>query len=110
MKVVLSLVLVFLMSLVGTNALSCYCQKHLNCPEVETLKKTCKGGLTLDVCGCCEECAKVKGENCGGPWGIDGTCDEGLACDRGQYPKHHTIGVCTIKVSSAKPGVVRSTK
>ena len=37
-------------------------------------------GRTMDVCGCCEECAKDVGQKCGGLWGMDGTCGEHLEC------------------------------
>ena len=33
-----------------------------------------------DACRCCEVCAKVKGEICGGPWNYLGKCDKGLKC------------------------------
>ena len=40
------------------------------------------GGLTKDVCNCCDVCAKVKGEVCGGPSNIRGKCDKNLRCDK----------------------------
>ena len=40
------------------------------------------GGLTKDVCNCCNACAKVKGEVCGGTFGISGTCDKNLRCNK----------------------------
>ena len=40
----------------------------------------CKGGLVKSICGCCNVCAKVEGERCGGPWQTQGQCDSGLKC------------------------------
>lgn len=38
------------------------------------------GGLVKDPCRCCDVCAKVMGELCGGPWNYLGKCDKGLKC------------------------------
>lgn len=38
------------------------------------------GGLVIDPCRCCDVCAKVMGELCGGPWNYLGKCDKGLKC------------------------------
>ena len=54
--------------------------------NVKILTQTCKGGLTNDNCGCCQVCAKVEGEVCGGLWDEDGYCDQGLFCDTGNKP------------------------
>jgi len=43
-------------------------------------KPSCKGGYTKDVCGCCDVCAKVEGEHCGGYWFHFGRCDVSLKC------------------------------
>lgn len=40
----------------------------------------CAGGVVRDVCGCCDTCAKVENETCGGLHGLKGECDEGLIC------------------------------
>ena len=40
----------------------------------------CKGGLVKSICGCCNVCAKVAGERCGGLWPIQEHCDSGLKC------------------------------
>merc|ERR1711942_637126 len=43
----------------------------------------CSAGQTvLDVCGCCQGCAKGENEECGGLWGTDGTCADYLQCVR----------------------------
>ena len=39
------------------------------------------GELTKGVCGCCDECAKAEGQECGGLWGLAGTCAQHLYCD-----------------------------
>ena len=52
------------------------CAPCTNC----TLPDDCLGGLTVDVCGCCQVCAKVENETCGGSFNILGKCDEGLDC------------------------------
>ena len=61
-------------------------------------------GLTMDVCGCCIECAKDVGQKCGGLWGMDGSCGENLECikprkwKRGdlteQMPYEFESGIC----------------
>ena len=66
-----------LVTLSGSEALSCMRCDPLNCSE----PSNCKGGLVSDVCGCCDVCAQVLGEECGGPWDIYGKCDAGLECD-----------------------------
>merc|ERR1712025_1112853 len=43
----------------------------------------CSTGQTvLDECGCCQVCAKGENEECGGLWGMDGTCADYLQCVR----------------------------
>ncbi|KAG5275571.1 hypothetical protein AALO_G00121860 [Alosa alosa] len=58
----------------------------------------CKGGLVRSICGCCNVCAKVKGEDCGGQLDLRGICDQGLKC---VYPPFHSFrvdvfGVCQV--------------
>ena len=40
----------------------------------------CPGGLVLDPCGCCSECARQLNKSCGGAYGTLGRCDVGLTC------------------------------
>ena len=70
----------FLFSVTFTTAhsLSCLPCDMQRCTPKYKLK--CKGGLVNDVCGCCKTCAKIIGEECGGVFGIYGTCDDGLEC------------------------------
>ncbi|CAL4105741.1 unnamed protein product, partial [Meganyctiphanes norvegica] len=46
------------------------------CPAIGT----CHNGITWDVCGCCEVCAKGENDECGGPWNAYGKCGYGLTC------------------------------
>ena len=43
----------------------------------------CKSGeyVKSGYCGCCLECAKDEGEQCGGEWGEKGKCGSGLICE-----------------------------
>ncbi|XP_057313338.1 antistasin-like [Hydractinia symbiolongicarpus] len=49
----------------------------------------CKGGIVKDNCGCCDVCAKQKGETCGGYAGV---CEKGLVCRN--YP-HYGRRICS---------------
>ncbi|KAJ8418996.1 hypothetical protein AAFF_G00004950 [Aldrovandia affinis] len=52
------------------------------CSEVECpLKRQgCPAGHVTEPCGCCPQCARQRGQVCGGPhWGR-GYCDQGLTC------------------------------
>ena len=52
------------------------------------------GRIDRDLCGCCDVCAKQKGEECGGPWGGN-KCDDGLNCrlfDPNDYNKIAILG------------------
>jgi len=54
----------------------------------------CKGGLVKSICGCCNVCARVEGERCGGPWQIKGRCDFGLKCVVTDGHLISTEGIC----------------
>ncbi|CAD5118232.1 DgyrCDS6953 [Dimorphilus gyrociliatus] len=43
-------------------------------------KLTCRGGKVKGICGCCDKCAKVLNENCGGVYYYLGKCDKDLVC------------------------------
>ncbi|XP_078588087.1 cysteine-rich motor neuron 1 protein-like isoform X2 [Branchiostoma floridae x Branchiostoma japonicum] len=60
----------------GLSALSCLQCGTFTCAPVPP----CRGDITKDPCGCCDVCAKIEGEGCGGPWDISGTCSSGLTC------------------------------
>ena len=44
------------------------------------------------MCDCCDVCAKVEGEECGGPWDSFGKCDERLKCKK--KPGINAVGFC----------------
>ncbi len=56
------------------------CNRHL-CPRVPN---NCPAGRVQDICGCCEQCANVQGQQCDpdGAQKFYGHCGAGLACQR----------------------------
>ena len=97
MNTIASLALLFLVSVYSAEGLSCYCGSS-DCSEraIERIKQRCKGGIVDDICHCCKTCAKVEGETCGGMWGLEGTCDQGLYCKTPGEPSRYTMmrGIC----------------
>ena len=89
-KVLLFCVIVLVFA-VGAHALSCpeTCEP---CTPVEQLE--CKGGTVSDMCGCCDVCAKIAGESCGGPDDLMGRCDVGLRCDIAEPDDINSHGEC----------------
>ena len=77
MNKVLMLALALLLLAVGGESLSC-ADTCAPCPAEKDLN--CKGGTVPDLCDCCVQCAKVIGEECGGPYRMMGYCDLGLYC------------------------------
>ena len=59
-----------------TSALSCDICDRSKCTNITG----CPGGMVLDVCHCCMECARVLHQTCGGIFGILGKCDRNLHC------------------------------
>ena len=61
----------------------------------------CPGGVVMDPCGCCRDCARTLNQTCGGPYGLDGECDVGLLCHinpvPGQAISGLEIGICGTK-------------
>ncbi|XP_066269908.1 insulin-like growth factor-binding protein 7 [Branchiostoma lanceolatum] len=73
----LFIICIFLLGMVnGLAALSCAVCGEYECPT----PPPCPANLVKDVCGCCDVCAKVKGESCGGLWNLEGRCADGLTC------------------------------
>ncbi|XP_020611103.1 papilin-like isoform X3 [Orbicella faveolata] len=66
----------FLMMCSPVISLSCIPCSWVRC----STPVNCKGGLVKSICGCCNVCAKVEGERCGGQWQTLGRCDSGLKC------------------------------
>ncbi|KAB7502076.1 Venom protein [Armadillidium nasatum] len=62
---------------------------------------TCKFGIIKDVCNCCNICAKGKGDECGGPWGLGGKCAEGLRCVYGHLSEGDNFGFFRIGICQA---------
>ena len=52
----------------------------LPCTKMKILRTRCRGGTVYDICGCCQRCAKLEREACGGYRDAVGTCDVGLHC------------------------------
>ncbi|CAH1257338.1 CRIM1 [Branchiostoma lanceolatum] len=73
---ILAIFAVLLGTINGLAALSCLECGTYTCTPLPR----CRGDVTKGVCNCCDVCAKIAGEGCGGPWGIAGTCSRGLTC------------------------------
>ncbi|XP_066276577.1 cysteine-rich motor neuron 1 protein-like isoform X2 [Branchiostoma lanceolatum] len=86
--------ILFIVIVTSVAGLSCSpCEDH-ECSK----PPPCKGDIVKDACGCCDVCAKVEGERCGGPWKISGVCSSGLFCDKDQ-DDFNAVGVCKPKAS-----------
>ncbi|XP_064085248.1 venom protein 302-like [Macrobrachium nipponense] len=77
-----ALLLCITLAVVTVSGLSCPTCETVRCASPESLN--CPYGAVEKQCGCCYECRKGEGEECGGPYNIFGTCAEGLIC-RGAY-------------------------
>ena len=80
-----------------SHCLSCVPCAQWKCTPDDELN--CKGGLTTGKCGCCNACAKIEGEKCGGIFDILGICDAGLKCVRAGkkgflLPRFDRPGIC----------------
>lgn len=62
------------------------------CP-VKAPRGACEGGRSVarDPCGCCDQCARLEWETCGGPDWVRGYCALGLTC-----ASVNTTGAATI--------------
>lgn len=70
------LLLFFLYILPFSRSITCSWCETATCAPLTN----CPGNVGYDVCNCCNECLKQLGDECGGPFGALGTCDEGLQC------------------------------
>lgn len=52
-----------------------YCNTSV-CPSLHH----CSGATVKDPCHCCWVCAREKGDKCGGPWSLFGSCGHGMTC------------------------------
>ncbi|XP_054710698.1 uncharacterized protein LOC129224067 [Uloborus diversus] len=55
--------------------------EQIHCYRQKKRRLQCRGGYTLDICGCCRVCAKLEGEKCGGQHDYLGKCDRDLFCE-----------------------------
>ncbi|KAF2363935.1 Growth factor receptor cysteine-rich domain [Trinorchestia longiramus] len=86
-------------SVTSVDGLSC-----LECPPDECVPPTdCKYGTGRWACMCCDGCLMGPGEQCGGPWNIDGRCGTGLQCQKEEPSDFNSVGIC---VPDAVPSVV----
>ena len=106
MNTLVLVAILFSVTFTTTQSLSCFPCNMLEDECIPVDQLDCKGGLAWGVCGCCQLCAKTIGEACGGPWGLDGTCDDGLTCvitndsSFGDYLFGQT-GTCVAKMTYA---------
>ncbi|XP_078669846.1 zonadhesin-like [Branchiostoma floridae x Branchiostoma belcheri] len=87
-------VVLFIGMVTSVTCLSCLPCDEDRCSE----PPACQGDVVKDPCGCCDVCAKVDGERCGGPWKISGECSSGLYCDKDEND-FNAVGVCKPKQS-----------
>ncbi|XP_066962758.1 single insulin-like growth factor-binding domain protein-2 [Macrobrachium rosenbergii] len=76
-----TLLLCISLAMVTVSGLTCRPCETVKCASPESLD--CPFGAVERQCGCCYECRKGKGEECGGSYNIFGTCSEELICDGG---------------------------
>ncbi|XP_078697810.1 uncharacterized protein LOC144925603 [Branchiostoma floridae x Branchiostoma belcheri] len=96
----IQVILVVLLGMVkGLAALSCLQCGTFTCPPLPS----CQGDVTKDACGCCDVCAKIPGESCGGQWNISGTCSRGLTCvvDPNEHLGNQATGTCACPPDSS---------
>ncbi|CAK9300829.1 unnamed protein product [Gordionus sp. m RMFG-2023] len=93
-KLCFGLILVLFNSNRLVDALSCPCHNLPNKCSTPT-PTDCKGDITKDACGCCDVCAKVKDEECGGPFRTSGKCSRGFICKYESYEEPlQSKGIC----------------
>ncbi|KAK4320783.1 hypothetical protein Pmani_008359 [Petrolisthes manimaculis] len=64
-------------------------------------------GDEMGPCKCCRVCKKAEDEMCGGPFGVSGSCGNGLECVKEEYIDYdQAFGVCKrwLKSSVGSPG------
>ena len=68
------------------------CSKVI-CTNRKQLAKVCRSGTVYGPCGCCQVCAKSKGELCSNSAGSHRKCGPGLVC---YSPKKSVdaVGLC----------------
>uniref|UniRef100_A0A8C4QV03 Insulin-like growth factor binding protein 7 n=1 Tax=Eptatretus burgeri TaxID=7764 RepID=A0A8C4QV03_EPTBU len=78
---------------------SCQTCELSKCPPVP--HEGCPQGALKDHCDCCQVCAHVEGESCGGRHGKYGRCASGYQCQRPEkeVEQRRAKGVCTCKAA-----------
>merc|ERR1719481_606728 len=80
------------------------------CQECPPIPDYCSTGQTvLDPCGCCEECAKGEGDECGGLFGLYGTCADDLECVENSEDPENLPGECERTLDGCCDRKVRKT-
>ncbi len=75
------------------------CSRY-GCRKAKDIRDSCPGGTVYGVCGCCLQCAKLEGEECGGYKNMKGTCDEGLFCHiKKKRIAKYAVGKCRSEFS-----------
>eukprot|EP00794_Sanderia_malayensis_P010099 gene10099-11132_t len=70
------------------------CSRY-GCKKIKDVRENCPGGIVYGVCGCCLQCAKREGEDCGGYKNLKGTCDEDLYCHvKKKRMSKYAVGKC----------------
>lgn len=96
------LILVIVLDLIS-RALSITCPPSCDKSLCET-PSDCIAGIITDPCGCCDECARSYGEECGGPWVVSG-CGDGLTCDKEHGSLPHEFGDPSLQYGICIEGV-----
>ena len=83
--------------MLGGGELPSYEECHF-CPPPPDYCST--GHTVLDECGCCQVCPQGENEECGGLWGMDGTCANYLQCVKEDPEDPHSRGTCQRTVAA----------
>ncbi|KAK3884095.1 hypothetical protein Pcinc_011617 [Petrolisthes cinctipes] len=58
----------------------------------------------MGPCKCCRVCKKGESEMCGGPFGVSGSCGNGLECVKEEYIDYdQAFGVCKSLLKTVEP-------
>merc|ERR1712025_903062 len=74
-KTMFKIFVIFAACVVVSFSFSCEPCKKSTCQRPSYCKS---GAYVKDPCQCCDECARAKNEECGGPWDTYGRCAPGL--------------------------------
>merc|ERR1712227_647531 len=107
-KTMLKIFVIFAACVVVSFSFSCEPCKKSTCQRPSYCKS---GAYVKDPCQCCDECARAKNEECGGPWDIYGRCAPGLTCQASNSGNNFQTfdgysdnpGKCVRRGSQSKP-------